>query len=117
MLGLRLCQTNELHCPNSSACDSISELGVPSCASFQIGIHVAMRSTAEPSLALHRRLVKEVYGRRKGSVDPVYLVKRLGALGAALGEDFTDGGQHDCEEVLSAIIDRLHEDLVSPPRS
>ena len=45
-------------------------------------------------------------------MDPVDLVKRLGALGAALGEDFTDGGQHDCEEVLSAIMDRLHEDLV-----
>jgi ubiquitin carboxyl-terminal hydrolase 2/21 len=64
-----------------------------------------------------KRLVREVYGRRKGSVDPVDLVKRLGALGAALGEDFTDGGQHDCEEVLSAIMDRLHEDLnrVEPP--
>lgn len=66
------------------------------------------------STCARRRLVREVYGRRKGSVDPVDLVKRLGALGAALGEDFTDGGQHDCEEVLSAIMDRLHEDLVRP---
>lgn len=57
--------------------------------------------------------MREVYRQKKGAVDPVNLVKRLGALGAALGEDFTDGGQHDCEEVLSAIIDRLHEDLVS----
>lgn len=64
------------------------------------------------SLCATRRLVRELYGKRRGSVDPVYLVRRLGALGAALGEDFTDGGQHDCEEVLSAIIDRLHEDLV-----
>lgn len=63
-------------------------------------------------MSSRRRLVREVYRQKRGAVDPVYLVKRLGALGAALGEDFTDGGQHDCEEVLSAIIDRLHEDLV-----
>ncbi len=56
--------------------------------------------------------MRELYGRKRGSVDPSFLVRRLGALGAALGQDFTDGGQHDCEEVLSAIIDRLHEDLV-----
>lgn len=64
-----------------------------------------------------RRLVREVYAARSGaqSVDPTYLIRRLGPLGAPLGQDFTDGGQHDCEEVLSAIIDRLHEDLVRLP--
>lgn len=77
-------------------------------------MHKRVSSTSR-ALSVSRRLVREVYGRRRGSVDPVFLVRRLGALGAALGEDFTDGGQHDCEEVLSAIIDRLHEDLVSPP--
>ena len=78
----------------------------------QITSLLSRASAPDSPICARRRLVREVYGRRRGSVDPVDLVKRLGALGAALGEDFTDGGQHDCEEVLSAIMDRLHEDLV-----
>lgn len=43
-------------------------------------------------------------------MDPSDLLKRLSVLDA--GENFCDGGQHDCEELLSAMMDRLHEDLV-----
>ena len=61
-------------------------------------------------LWLHRRLVRELYMRKSGHVDPSYLLRRLAAINA--GENFCDGGQHDCEELLSAMMDRLHEDLV-----
>ena len=57
-----------------------------------------------------RRLVRELYLRKSGHVDPSYLLRRLAAMNA--GENFCDGGQHDCEELLSAMMDRLHEDLV-----
>ena len=51
--------------------------------------------------------------RKSGYVDPSDLLSRLAALNA--GEDFCDGGQHDCEELMSAMMDRLHEDLVHSP--
>ena len=54
--------------------------------------------------------MKELYLRKSGHVDPSYLLRRLAAMNA--GENFCDGGQHDCEELLSAMMDRLHEDLV-----
>lgn len=61
--------------------------------------------------------MREVYRERRAGgrgVDAGFLLRRLGPLGAPLGQDWTDGGQHDCEEVLSAMMDRLHEDLVRP---
>ena len=54
--------------------------------------------------------MRELYLRKSGHVDPSYLLRRLAAMNA--GENFCDGGQHDCEELLSAMMDRLHEDLV-----
>lgn len=54
--------------------------------------------------------MRELYQSKQGYVDPVNLLKRLAALDA--GEEFINGGQHDCEELLSAVMDRLHEDLV-----
>lgn len=57
-----------------------------------------------------RQLVRELYQSKQGYVDPVNLLKRLAALDA--GEEFINGGQHDCEELLSAVMDRLHTDLV-----
>ena len=49
--------------------------------------------------------------RKSGHVDPSFLLRRVAAINA--GENFCDGGQHDCEELLSVMMDRLHEDLVS----
>lgn len=69
-----------------------------------------MKLCVHPSDTVRRRLLREMYTRKEGRVDPSDLVKRLAALNA--GEDFCDGGQHDCEELLSSMMDRLHEDLV-----
>ena len=56
--------------------------------------------------------MRELYLRKGGHVDPSFLLQRLAALDA--GEAFCDGGQHDCEELLTAMMDRLHQDLVPP---
>lgn len=61
---------------------------------------------------MRRELLRELYLRKGGHVDPSGLLKRLSALNA--GEDFCNGGQHDCEELLSAMMDSLHDDLVCP---
>ncbi len=45
------------------------------------------------------------------SVDPCSLLQLLRQFPAAA--DYFDGGQHDCQEVLRALLDLLHEDLVS----
>ena len=72
--------------------------------------HMNSASATSMPCAAARRLVRELYLRKSGHVDPSYLLRRLAAMNA--GENFCDGGQHDCEELLSAMMDRLHEDLV-----
>lgn len=44
------------------------------------------------------------------AADPAPLLKVVAKLPG--GEDFCDGGQHDSQEVLRLLLDRLHADLV-----
>jgi ubiquitin carboxyl-terminal hydrolase 2/21 len=43
------------------------------------------------------------------SIDPTELVKIIRTH--PLGEEFCDGGQHDCQEIMRVLMDSLHEDL------
>lgn len=58
-------------------------------------------------------LIADLYlnpiGGKSRSVDPSPLLQILRRIPAA--EDYFDGRQHDCQEVLQMLIDLLHEDL------
>ena len=47
------------------------------------------------------------------AVDPSPLWRRVAQL--PLGRDMSDGGQHDCQEMLRLLMDSLHDDLVGDP--
>lgn len=64
-----------------------------------------------------RALITDLYTGPSGGrgLSPALLVRTLRRFPA--GADYFDGGQHDCQEVLQALIDLVHEDLnlAAPP--
>jgi len=56
-----------------------------------------------------KQLLKAFVLAETKSIDPTELVKVIKTH--PQGEEFCDGGQHDCQEIMRLLMDSLHEDL------